>query len=166
MKIYSYYFRMTDPQESGDYHMLAIKLRGLGLHRNHVSKKLATQPLLPNGDSDMWQVGYCWIAANGARVLDWAEHKSKTIRRGYYLELDPGQTPCPPMPESEKPISRTNQAVAWMLAEPDRSQYRAAREFKVSQQAISRELKRRGLGRTDERSILADEWSISPDERY
>ena len=38
---------MTDQWEAGDYHMLAIKLRSAGLHRNHVSKKLANTALAP-----------------------------------------------------------------------------------------------------------------------
>jgi hypothetical protein len=43
----------------------------------------------------------------------------------------------------DKPISRTQQALAWLDENPEASAYAAAKKFNLSESAISRALKRK-----------------------
>jgi hypothetical protein len=117
--------------------------------------------------ADLWPCDTYRIAPDGMRFYDFVQYgTSKRIARGYYLHL--GEIEPLPAETARRKDSRTAQAVAWIDAEPGRSQYRAARMFGIAQSGISLAMQRRAdkVARTDERSVTADERSILPDERY
>lgn len=158
-RIVSYRFTIDDAPE---YSALSDKLRARGLSLYVSDRKTATRPQCVNGD--IWPCGYYRVVSDGQILYDWAEWRGAKCRVGYYLDFPASVAPCPPMPSAAQELSRTAQAVAWLTADPERTQAQAAAKFGITQSGVSVALTRRGImlperkPRAPSRIAQAVEW--------
>lgn len=156
MNIYltKYYFDMTTEAGQVLYPRFVAEMQRRGLQ----------QSIRPSGErapkvvcADLWPCDTFRIAPDGMKFYDWVRYGTDESNiHGYYLHLD-GIEPLPAAPPE---LSRTAQAVTWLMDGAARTPYQAAKLFGLTPGPVYAAARRAGWAapREPSRTAQAIAW--------